>query len=45
MVVWVVPPLVPETVMVRVPSEALLLTVIFMVEFPRPGMDVGVKVM
>jgi hypothetical protein len=38
-------PLVPLMVMVRVPVEARLLSVIFMVEVPAPVIDDGVKVM
>lgn len=44
MVVWVVVPLLPETVIVWFPSAALLPTVISMVELPAPVIDDGVNV-
>ena len=41
---WVVVPLFPETVIVWFPSEALLPTVIVIVDVPAPVIDVGEKV-
>jgi hypothetical protein len=43
--VWVVVPLLPEMVMVRVPVVALRLAVILMVDVPAPVIDVGLKLM
>jgi hypothetical protein len=43
-VVLVAVPLLPETVMVRLPSEALLPTVIVIVELPAPVIEVGLKI-
>lgn len=42
--VWVVVPLFPETVIVWFPSEALLPTVIVIVDVPAPVIDVGENV-
>jgi hypothetical protein len=42
-VVWVKVPLLPVTVIVRVPVAALLLKVIFRLELPAPVIDVGLK--
>ena len=43
-VVCAVPPLVPVTVMVRVPVRAVLPMVIVIVDDPAPVMDVGLNV-
>ena len=43
MVVWVVVPLLPETVIAWLPREALLPTVIFIEEVPAPVIDEGLK--
>ena len=42
-VVWVVVPLVPVIVMVRIPVVALLLAVIVMVDVPAPLIELGLK--
>jgi hypothetical protein len=41
---WEVPPLVPVTVMVRVPVRAVLPIVIVIVDDPAPVIDVGLNV-
>ena len=43
-IVWVVVPLLPETVIVWFPSAALLPTVIVIVDVPAPVIDVGENV-